>query len=155
MRCKVCSEEHRVLSDGNDVPRYVRAACKCERRDVCGAKRDCVEKVVGVTLEPDGKTTDSLVCLAHVPPGFDDDDFKLPIDLVSIAVELVAVVGNPIDHHAGQRASMTAARALRVLGEGLGDSVSARLIYVGTERDRLGGPWLVRVRFNVRQFDTY
>ena len=88
MRCKVCSEEHRVLSDGNDVPRYVRAACKCERRDVCGAKRDCVEKVVGVTLEPDGKTTDTLVCLAHVPPGFDDDDFKLPFDMVSIAVEL-------------------------------------------------------------------
>ena len=76
-------------------------------------------------------------------------------DVVSISVELVAVVGNPIDHHAGQRASMTTARALRVLGEGLGDSVSARLIYVGTERERLGGPWLVRVRFNVRQFDTY
>ena len=76
-------------------------------------------------------------------------------DVTPIAVELVAVVGNPIDHHAGQRASMTTARALRVLGEGLGDSVSARLIYVGTERERLGGPWLVRVRFNVRQFDTY
>ena len=76
-------------------------------------------------------------------------------DVVSIAVELVAVVGNPIDHHAGQRASMATARALRVLGEGLGDSVSARLIYVDTERERLGGPWLVRVRFNVRQFDTY
>jgi len=76
-------------------------------------------------------------------------------DVTPIAVELVAVVGNPIDHHAGQRASMTTARALRVLGEGLGGSVSARLIYAGTERERLGGPWLVRVRFNALQFDTY
>ena len=76
-------------------------------------------------------------------------------DVTPIAVELVAVVGNPIDHHAGQRAGMTTARALRVLGEGLGGSVSARLIYVGTERERLGGPWLVRVRFNALQFDTY
>jgi len=76
-------------------------------------------------------------------------------DVTPIAVELVAVVGNPIDHHAGQRASMTLARALRVLGEGLGGSVSARLIYVGTERERLGGSWLVRLRFNALQFDTY
>lgn len=41
MRCKVCEESHRAVSDGEEVPQYVRGACKCERREPCGAKNDC------------------------------------------------------------------------------------------------------------------
>ena len=76
-------------------------------------------------------------------------------DVVSIAVELVASAGNPFDAHAGQRASMTLARALRVLGEAVGGSTSARLIYASTGREPQDGLWLIRVRFNALQFDTY
>lgn len=77
-------------------------------------------------------------------------------DITPIDVVLTMLVGNPFDSSAGQRASMTAARALRVLGEAIGDSVAARLTYDGDSRDEVeGGIWLVRVRFNVRQYDTY
>jgi len=94
MRCKVCNESHPVVSDGEDVPRYVRAACKCERREPCSVKRDCVNNVVAVALEPDGATIDSHVCHAHLPPGFDADDFKPPSDMVPIAEEEPPLISN-------------------------------------------------------------
>ena len=78
------------------------------------------------------------------------------VDVVQIGVELVAVAGNIWDQHAGQQASMTLARALRVLGEGIGDGVAARLTYTDTDRTLLpSGLWLIRVRFEALQTDTY
>ena len=75
MKCKACGEDHRPISDGEEVPRYVRAACLCERRDRCRAKDGCPHDVVAAVLEPDGVTVDQIVCAAHVPRGFDVDDF--------------------------------------------------------------------------------
>lgn len=78
------------------------------------------------------------------------------VDMAQIRVELVAVAGNIWDQHAGQRASMTLARALRVLGEGIGDAVAARLTYTDTDRTlQPSGLWLIRVRFEALQTDTY
>lgn len=78
------------------------------------------------------------------------------VDVAQIGVELVTVAGNIWNQHAGQQASMTLARALRVLGEGIGSGVSARLIYASTERDLLpSGLWRIRVIFNALQYDTY
>lgn len=94
MKCKVCNESHPVVSDGEDVPRYVRAACKCERREACSAKHDCANKVVAVALEPDGATIDSHVCHAHLPPGFDANDFKSPSEMVPIAEEEPPFINN-------------------------------------------------------------
>lgn len=88
MKCKVCGEEHRATSDGEEVPRYVRGACKCERREACGVRRDCTDKVVAVLLEPDGVTTDCVTCRTHLPSGFDADDFvTTSSDMVPIAEE--------------------------------------------------------------------
>lgn len=78
------------------------------------------------------------------------------VGMTSIALVFTAIAGNPFDAHAGQRASMTTSRALRVLGEALGDTVAARLVYTGDSRDEIGsGLWRVRVRFTVYQTDTY
>lgn len=78
------------------------------------------------------------------------------VDMAQIGVELVTVAGNIWDQHAGQQSSMTLARALRVLGEGIGDGVAARLTYTDTDRAlQPSGLWLIRVRFEALQTDTY
>lgn len=82
MRCTVCKEEHRVISDGEDVPRYVRAACKCERRERCAAKTGCIDDVIAAILEPNGITVDIFVCKGHLPRSFDADDFKVKEQVV-------------------------------------------------------------------------
>lgn len=94
MRCKVCEESHRAVSDGEEVPQYVRGACKCERREPCGAKNDCTGKVIAATLEPDGNTVIAFVCGAHLPMGFDVEDFKPPSDMVPIANEEPPLISN-------------------------------------------------------------
>lgn len=78
MRCKVCGEEHRAISDGEEVARYVRGACKCERRERCTCKAGCAIDVVAIILESDGITIDSYACPTHLPYGFDAEDFKPP-----------------------------------------------------------------------------
>lgn len=77
-------------------------------------------------------------------------------DTMPIEVVLLSLAGNPFDAHAGSRASMTHARAMRVLGEAIGDGVAAIPVFTGESRTAAGsGLWLVQSRFTFHQTDTY
>lgn len=105
-KCHACDDIYRMSSDGEEVPRYARAACKCERREACEAKKNCIDKVIAVILEPDGETRDTLVCHRHLPSGFDAESFMLsemvPVDIVEppciVGFEPTDVVCNACGH---------------------------------------------------------